>query len=64
MLEVRLGLKSPDEPIKGVYAAEVKGLYGMYPGKVKVGIFFPDLWLLTSSVSNKVWFAFVNEGCV
>lgn len=30
----------------------------------EVEIFFLDLWFLTSSVSNKVQFARVNEGCV
>lgn len=55
VLEVRLGLKSPDEPIKGVMECTKES---------KVGIFFPDSWFLTSSVSNRVWLACVNEGCV
>lgn len=40
LLGVRLGQKSPDEPIKGVSAAKARGLYGMYPGKVKLEFSF------------------------
>lgn len=58
--EVRLGLKSPEEPIKGIFAGEVEDFVWrnvLIPRESKDGIFFPDLWFLTSSVFNEVKFA-------